>query len=53
MSDIILKKKLRQSSCKIPVFLFGLNETSIFWTDFRKILEYQRGRESVVGLAAG
>jgi len=28
-----------------------VNETSIFLTDLRKIRNYQRGRDSVVGLA--
>jgi hypothetical protein len=37
--DIIIN--VHRCSCKVPLLLSGLNETSIFSVDFRKILKYQ------------
>jgi hypothetical protein len=43
--DIIIN--VHRCSCKVPLLLSDFNETWIFWTDFREILERQISWKSV------
>jgi hypothetical protein len=43
--DVIIN--VYRSSCTVPLFLSGCNQTSLFWTEFGKIFKYQRAWKSV------